>query len=60
LDGTAVKFVPLAEATGVIQSTSTPHEIGAITGHTSLKEIERYTKTARRRRLATQGMAKLK
>ena len=36
-----------------------PHEIGAITGHTSLKEIERYTKAAQRGGLATRGMAKL-
>jgi hypothetical protein len=41
------------------EAGATPHEIGAITGHTSLKEIERYTKAARRRGLATRGMAKL-
>ena len=49
-----------ATATELAEAGATPHEIGAITGHTSLKEIERYTKAARRRGLATQGMAKLK
>jgi integrase len=30
----------------------TPHEIAAITGHATLKEIERYTKAASRKQLA--------
>jgi integrase len=38
----------------------TPHEIAAITGHATLKEIERYTKDAERRRLAQSAMNKLK
>jgi hypothetical protein len=38
----------------------TPHEIAAITGHASLKEIERYTRTADRRRLAISAMEKAK
>jgi integrase/recombinase XerD len=49
-----------ATATALAEGGATPHEIGSITGHTSLKEIERYTKAARRSGLATQGMAKLK
>jgi integrase/recombinase XerD len=49
-----------AMATELAEAGATPHEIGSITGHTSLKEIERYTKAARRSGLATQGMAKLK
>jgi integrase len=38
----------------------TPHEIAAITGHASLKEIVRYTKTADRKRLAASAMQKVK
>jgi integrase len=38
----------------------TPHEIAAITGHASLKEIERYTRTADRKRLALSAMEKAK
>jgi hypothetical protein len=34
----------------------TQHEIAAITGHASLKEIERYTKTVERKRLAHSAM----
>jgi integrase/recombinase XerD len=49
-----------ATATELAEKGATPHEIGAITGHTSLKEIERYTKAAQRSGLATQGMAKMK
>jgi integrase/recombinase XerD len=49
-----------AMATELAEAGATPHEIGSITGHTSLKEIERYTKAARRSGLATQGMAKIK
>jgi integrase/recombinase XerD len=48
-----------AMATELAEAGATPHEIGSITGHTSLKEIERYTKAARRSGLATRGMAKL-
>jgi integrase len=38
----------------------TPHEIAAITGHASLKEIVRYTATADRKRLARTAMEKMK
>ena len=38
----------------------TPHEIAAITGHATLKEIERYTKAASRRQLARSAMDKIK
>ena len=37
----------------------TPHKIMAITGHESLKEVERYTKEAERKRLAKSAMGKL-
>ncbi len=48
-----------ATATALAEAGATPHEIGAITGHTSLKEIERYTKVAQRSGMATQGMSKI-
>jgi quercetin dioxygenase-like cupin family protein len=35
----------------------TPHEVDAITGHASLKEIVRYTATADRKRLAASAIA---
>jgi integrase/recombinase XerD len=38
----------------------TPHEIAAITGHATLKEIERYTKDAERKLLAMSAMEKVK
>jgi integrase len=38
----------------------TPHEIAAITGHASLKEIVRYTNTVDRKRLARAAMEKVK
>ncbi len=36
----------------------TDHEIMAITGHQTLKEVARYTAAANRKRLAESGMAK--
>ena len=38
----------------------TTHEIMSYTGHKSLKEVERYTKEARKAKLADAAMAKLK
>jgi integrase len=38
----------------------TAHEIMAITGHASLKEVERYTKGVNQRRLATVAMEKVR
>jgi len=38
----------------------TPHEIAAITGHASLKEIVRYTNTVDRKRLARAAIEKVK
>jgi integrase len=34
-------------------------QIAAITGHATLKEVERYTKTADRKRMGREAMAKL-
>jgi integrase len=36
----------------------TPHEIAAWSGHKSLSEVERYTKSADRKRLAVQALAR--
>ena len=37
----------------------TPHQIAAITGHQTLAMVEKYSKAAEQRRLATEAMAKL-
>src|SRR5262249_14686445 len=42
------------------ESECTPHEIAAVTGHSSLKEVERYTRAANRKRLAQSAMAKVR
>ena len=42
------------------ESGCTPHEIAAVTGHASLKEVERYTRAASRKRLAQSAMAKVR
>jgi site-specific recombinase XerD len=47
-------------ASTLAEEGATPHQIGSVTGHTSLKEIERYTAKARRKRLATEAIGKLK
>jgi len=49
-----------AAASRLAEAGATVHEIAAITGHATLKEIDRYTKTADRKRLAAAAMAKLK
>lgn len=46
-------------STKLADSGATPHEIMAITGHQSLKEVERYTKAVNRRKTADAAMAKL-
>ena len=49
-----------AAARRLAEHGCTPHEIAAITGHATLKEIERYTKAASRKRLAQSAMEKVK
>lgn len=49
-----------AASVRLAESGCTPHEIAAITGHASLKEIVRYTQTADRKRLAAAAMEKMK
>jgi integrase len=48
-----------ATAAALAEAGATPHEIMAITGHQTLEEVERYTKAARRTKLADEAMAKL-
>jgi len=47
-----------AAARRLADAGCTAHEIAAITGHTSLREIERYTKAVNQRRLAEAAMSK--
>lgn len=49
-----------AASVRLAEAGCTPHEIAAITGHASLKEITRYTATADRKRLAVSAMEKMK
>jgi integrase len=49
-----------AASVRLAEAGCTSHEIAAITGHSSLKEIERYTRTADRRRLAVSAMDKIR
>jgi integrase len=49
-----------AASVRLAEAGCTPHEIAAITGHASLKEIVRYTQTADRKRLAKAAMEKVK
>jgi integrase len=47
-------------ATRLADAGASPHEIMAVTGHTSLKEVERYTRDANKRKLADGAIALLK
>jgi integrase len=49
-----------AVARRLAEAGCTTHEIAAITGHTSLKEVERYTGAADQKRLALAAVAKVK
>jgi integrase len=49
-----------AAATRLAEANCTAHEIMAITGHKSLREVERYTQEAQKRLLADSGMSKFK
>jgi hypothetical protein len=43
----------------MVEAGMSPHQIQAITGHTTLKEIERYTKAARQKLMAEMAMGGL-
>jgi integrase len=49
-----------AAARRLAEAGCTEHEIGAITGHASLREIVRYTRAADQKRLAVAAMDKVK
>jgi integrase len=49
-----------AAARRLAEAGCTEHEIAAITGHASLREIARYTKAADQKRLAAAAMGKVK
>lgn len=59
LPGCSAHGVRKASATEMAENDATPHQIMAVTGHTSLKEVERYTKAASRSKMADAGMSKL-
>lgn len=48
-----------ATAARLAEAGATPHEIMAVTGHRSLEEVERYTKAARAKNLATTAIGRL-
>lgn len=48
-----------ATSTRLAELGCTPHEIMAITGHRTLKEVERYTQAAQQKKLAKSAMRKL-
>jgi integrase len=49
-----------ATAAALAEAGATAHEIAAVTGHMSLEEVERYTRAARKQKLAGAAIAKLK
>ena len=49
-----------AAARRLAEAGCSTHQIRAITGHATLKEVERYTKAADQKRLAEQAIEKLK
>jgi integrase len=49
-----------AMPTMMAEAGATPHAPMAITGHPTLEEVERYTRKARRKKLADSPVAKLK
>jgi integrase len=49
-----------AAARRLAEAGCSTHEIAAITGHNSLKEVERYTKAVDQKRLAMSAIAKVK
>ncbi len=49
-----------AAARRLAEHSCSVHEVAAITGHASLREVQRYTKGADQKRLATSAMQKVK
>ncbi|GAA0569527.1 tyrosine-type recombinase/integrase [Caenispirillum bisanense] len=59
LQGCAVHGLRKAAARRLAEAGCTPHEIAAITGHKTLKEVERYTLAADQERLAASAMERI-
>ncbi|GBR49664.1 hypothetical protein CSR02_02570 [Acetobacter pomorum] len=57
--GCAPHGIRKAAARRLAEAGCTTHQIAAITGHTTLAEVERYTKSAQRKKLAEDAMAAL-
>ena len=57
---TAARTVYAMRPRGGSDAGATPHEVASITGHRSLSEISRYTKSADQKRLAVSAMSKVK
>ena len=60
LHGCSAHGLRKAAARRLAEAGCTPHEIAAITGHATLKEVIRYTEAADRKQLATAAMGKVK
>jgi integrase len=60
LHGCSAHGLRKAAARRLAEAGCTTHEIAAITGHASLKEVARYTEAADRKRLAQSAMAKVR
>jgi integrase len=60
LSGCSAHGLRKAAARRLAEAGCTTHEIAAITGHASLKEVARYTEAVDRRRLAASAMAKVR
>ena len=60
LHGCSAHGLRKAAARRLAEAGCSTHEIAAITGHASLKEVARYTQAVDRRRLAQSAMAKIR
>jgi integrase len=60
LTGCSAHGLRKAAARRLAEAGCSTHEIAAITGHASLKEVARYTEAADRNRLAVSAMAKIR
>lgn len=60
LHGCSAHGLRKAAARRLAEAGCSAHEISAITGHASLREVERYTEAADRRKLAASAMAKIR
>jgi integrase len=60
IEGRTLHGIRKTTASVLAEMGCTPYQIMAITGHTSLKEVERYTIEAEQKRLASGAMEKWK